>query len=84
MLSSLDSDEKWARKRMTYIEIKSVIARKLALQERDFLTDRETQETVAEMQDERLEENLDSEMIAQEIKRLNEKMEKILASLLSI
>ena len=76
MLSKLDTEEKWARKRMTYIEIKSVIERKLAHQKRGFLTDREVQETVAEMQDERLEEDLDSEMIAEEIKRLNKKIEK--------
>ena len=76
MLSKLDSSEKWARKRMTYVEIKSVIERKLAHQKRGFLTDREIQETVADIQDERLEEDLDSEMIAQEIKRLNEKLLK--------
>ena len=80
MLSSLDTAEKWARKRMTYVEIKSIIERKLAHQKRGFLTDREIQETVAEMQDERLEEDLDSEMMAQEIKRLNEKMENVTAN----
>ena len=71
MLSSLDTDEKRARKRMTYAEIKSVIERKLAYQKRGFLIDREIQETVSEMQDERLEEDLDSKMIAQEMERLN-------------
>ena len=40
MLSKLDTEEKWARKRMTYIEIKSAIERKLAHQKRGFLTDR--------------------------------------------
>ena len=68
MLSSLDTNVKWARKRMTYAEIKSVVERKQAHQKRGFLTDREIQETVADIQDERLEEDLDSEMIAQEIK----------------
>ena len=76
MLSKLDSREKWARKRMTYTEIKTIIERKLAHQKRGFLTKREIQETVAEMQDERLEEDLDTEVIAHEIKRLNEKMKK--------
>ena len=40
MLSKLDTSEKWARKRMTYVEIKAVIERKLAHQKRGFLTDR--------------------------------------------
>ena len=61
---------------MTYIEIKTIIERKLALQKRGFLTDEEVQDAVAEIQDERMEEDLDTEMIAQEIKRLNEKMVK--------
>ena len=69
MLSKLDTSEKWARNRMTYVEIKAVIEHKLAHQKRGFLTDREIQETVADIQDERLEEDLDSEMIAQEIKK---------------
>ena len=76
MLRKLDTKEKWARKRMTYIEIKTIIERKLALQKRGFLTGGEVQDAVAEIQDENLEEDLDSEMIAQEIKRLNEKMLK--------
>ena len=76
ILSKLDTDEQWARKRMTYIEIKSTIERKLTLQKRGYLTDREVQEAVAEIQDERLEEELDSEMTSHEIKRLNEKMLK--------
>ena len=73
MLSKFDTREKWARKRMTYIEIKAIIERKLALQKRGYLTDREVQDAVAEIQDERLEEDLDSDMIATEIMRLNEK-----------
>ena len=48
----------------------------MALQKRGYLTDREVQEAVAEIQDERLEEELDSEMISHEIKRLNEKIVK--------
>ena len=77
MLSKLDTKKKWASKRMTYIEIKSIIERKLAHQKRGYLTDREVQDAVAEWQDERLEEDLDSEMIAHEIKRLNEKNSQI-------
>ena len=60
MLSKLDTKKKWASKRMTYIEIKSIIERKLAHQKRGYLTDREVQDAVAEWQDERLEEDLDS------------------------
>ena len=76
MLSDLDASEKWARNRLTYVEIKAIIEQKLAHQKRGFLSEREIQDTVNDIQDERLEEDLDSEMIAQEIKRLNEKMLK--------
>ena len=41
MLSKLDTKEKWARKRMTYVEIKSIIERKLAHQKRGYLSERE-------------------------------------------
>ena len=76
MLSNLDTSEKLARNRLTYVEIKAIIEQKLAHQKRGFLTEREIQETVNDIQDEKLEEDLDSEMIAREIKRLNEKMLK--------
>ena len=61
---------------MTYIEIKSIIERKLARQKRGYMSEREVQDAVAEWQDKRIEEELDSEMIAHEIKRLNDKMVK--------
>lgn len=59
---------------MSYIEIKTIIERKLAQQKRGYLTESEIKETVAELQDGEADHSFHENTLVEKIKRLNKKI----------
>ena len=76
MLSVLDNYSSSNKGRMTYLDMKFVIERRLAYQKNGFLTEAEIESSVKEFQDLRSEEDLDTEVVKEEIERFNRKMKQ--------
>ena len=74
MLSHLDRGRNEKNRRLTYLDVKKIIERKLSHQKRGILTDAEISEAVSEYKDMREQRELDSVVVAKEIKRLNDAM----------
>ena len=74
MLSILDEKSNNKKSRMTYLDMKKIIERRLAYQKKGFLSEQEVQDSVKEFQDLRNEEELDAAIVKEEVERFNRKM----------
>ena len=74
MLSCLDDASSGKKGRMTYLDMKSIIEKRLAHQKKGFLSDNEVAASVKEFQDLRSEEELNEIIVEEELRRFNKKM----------
>ena len=74
MVSKISWKNKKGENRMPYLEIKSIIERRLAHQKRGILTTEEVTEAANEWRDYREERELDQGVIEREVRRFNKKM----------
>lgn len=71
MLSELDVGWQGEQVRLSYLDIKEIIERKLAHQKKGLLSQTELQEAVQDSKDAREESELDAEVVEREITRMN-------------
>ena len=74
MLSCLDDTSSGKKGRMTYLDTKSIIEKRLAHQKKGFLSDNEVAASVKEFQDLRSEDELNEIIVEEELRRFNKKM----------
>ena len=74
MLSRIDEDLRNDKNRLTYLDVKKIIEKKLARRKGGLLSESEISEAVSEFKDVRRQQELDVVVVAEEIKRLNDAM----------